>query len=126
MLLSRPDPSSQSSHSGNPLSTALDNTPTAGQITSSLIALETSFPLPRINLDGVLLDSGVTPDAIDETPHIFGQLETHRQAVHSALKILFCISARAKEAALEGESCLRGRILRNECVNMAVNDCSKI
>ncbi|KAM7538255.1 hypothetical protein Aperf_G00000076526 [Anoplocephala perfoliata] len=102
VVLSRHDPN-HSSPSDNPLPAALDSTLTTEQITSSLIALETSFPQPRINLEGILLDSGVTEVGIDETPHIFGQLEIHRQVVHSALKLLFCASTRAKEAALEAD-----------------------
>nr|CDS30860.2 Armadillo type fold [Hymenolepis microstoma] len=100
-ILSHPSPQ-QSSPFENPVCAAFDNLSTTTQITSSLITLATSFPQPIINLDGVLLDSEETRSMSDnKCPQIFGQLECHQQAVHSSLKILFCTSMRAKEAALE-------------------------
>lgn len=103
MVLSRPIPQ-QSSPSDNPVCAAFNNSSTTSQITALLITLATSFPQPIINLDGVLLDSGAARSMLDdECPQIFGQVESHRQAVHSSLKILFCTSMRAKEAALESK-----------------------
>lgn len=86
----------------NPVPAALDAA-ASGQIATALISLETSFPHPRIDLDGVLLDSGVAEGGDPESPHMFWHLEINRQAVHSALKILFCTSSAAKKAALEGD-----------------------
>ena len=90
----------------NPIPAALDSA-TAKQITEALISLQTSFSHPLIDLDGVLLDSGVVcggdGDGSSGTSSTFGHLEIHRLAVHSSLKILLCTSLKAKETALEGE-----------------------
>ncbi|VDM16252.1 unnamed protein product [Hydatigera taeniaeformis] len=100
--------SSTNSPLADPVSSAL-NSVASGQIAETLIILRTSFPHPRIDLDGVLLDSASGNGGDQESPHMFWQSEIHKQAVHSALKILFGTSFAAKKAALEGEmriSCL--------------------
>ncbi|VDK35836.1 unnamed protein product [Taenia asiatica] len=84
----------------NPVPAALDAA-ASGQIATSLISLGTSFPQPRIDLDAVLLDSGAGEVGDQENPHMFWQLEAHRHAVHSTLKVLFGTSPVAKKAALE-------------------------
>lgn len=101
-VLSHPMPN-HCSFEENPIYIALDNSSTVSdQITSALITLASSFPQPVLNSDGCLI---TRREAIDGDVQIFGQIEAHREAVHSSLKILFCTSKKAKEAALECESC---------------------
>uniref|UniRef100_A0A0X3PDP6 Rotatin N-terminal domain-containing protein n=2 Tax=Schistocephalus solidus TaxID=70667 RepID=A0A0X3PDP6_SCHSO len=79
----------------------------SGCIAISLATLTESFPQPRIGLDGCYLSSTDhrqinseecgTPDS---SVPIFGLSSAHRQAVHSALRILLCTSPMAKRAVL--------------------------
>ncbi|VDL91351.1 unnamed protein product [Schistocephalus solidus] len=83
----------------------------SGCIAISLATLTESFPQPRIGLDGCYLSSTDhrqinseecgTPDS---SVPIFGLSSAHRQAVHSALRILLCTSPMAKRAVLAGFS----------------------
>ncbi|VDD76441.1 unnamed protein product [Mesocestoides corti] len=97
----------------NPIPAALDGTtvqdvdgrdvPLSGLLAVALIPIHTALPQVRIDLDGSLLDDTGVVGGILQHGLTFGHREAHRQAVHSALKILLCTSPHAKLAALEAD-----------------------
>lgn len=96
----------------NPIPLALESTlvrdgiqSISSSIAVSLAKLVESFSQPTVSLGGSLI-SHVTAEAdggaISGSPLVFGHLLSHRQAVHTALRLLLASSPKAKHAVIEG------------------------